>query len=58
MKFTETQNIYEETHKGKTHLLLMNVKQEGNFIYIIFCLINYSDEATTSLSSAPIERQL
>ena len=59
MKWTYTQNIHEEIHKAKNHLLLMDVKQEGNFSYIIFCLRNYSDEAATSLSSAPTEeRQL
>ena len=57
MKCTETQNIYEETHKGKKLLLLVDVKQAGNFSYIIFCLSKYSDEDTTNLSSAPTERK-
>jgi hypothetical protein len=59
MKWTKTQNVYEETHKGKNPLLLLlDVKQARYFSYIKFCLRNYSDEATTFLSSTPTEWQL
>jgi len=36
----------------------LNVKQDPTFLYIIFYLRNYSDEAATSISPAPTERQL